>query len=218
MTNPSPCKVKICGITNLADARYASGAGADFLGFIQHEESPRFVEPKLAKDIIVWLYGAKTVGVFVNKRSDEVNRISDMAGFDYVKLHGDESPEYCEWIDRPIIKVLRVQPGWTADHIQEAAAPYLELAEYFLLDTHSPSEYGGTGDAFDWTILEYLDLGLPFFLAGGLNPENVESAIQLASPYAIDVSSGIESAPGQKDFDKIDAFMETALEAGGSDL
>ena len=217
MTNPTSCKIKIWGITNLADARYASGAGADFLGFVQHESSPRFVEPKLAKDIIVWLYGAQTVGVFVNKPAEEVNRISDLAGFDFVQLHGDESREYCEWIDRPIIKVIRVHQDWTSEELHRAASPFIDIAEYLLLDTHSKTEYGGTGESFDWSILKNFDPGLPFFLAGGLNPENVEEAIRLCDPFGIDASSGIESEPGQKDFEKIDAFMESALESGGSD-
>ena len=201
-------KTKICGITNLADARYASGAGADFLGFIQHEASARFVMPEMAKEIINWLYGAKTVGVFVDVSPDDVNSAVETAGFDYVQLHGNETAAYCEWIDSPIIKALKVEPTWTSETVEEIAKPFVGLAEFLLLDTFSPDVAGGSGIAFDWTILENCDPGIPIILAGGLQAENVGEAIKTVQPYGVDVASGVESAPGEKDFERIDRFME----------
>ena len=126
-------KVKICGITNLADARFASGAGAEYLGFIQHESSPRYISPDLAKDIISWVYGAHPVGVFVDKPADEVNSICEKAGFSFAQLHGSESAAYCEWIDRPIIKAIPVTPESTAESLQQAMNVYAHVAEFLLL-------------------------------------------------------------------------------------
>jgi phosphoribosylanthranilate isomerase len=219
-------KVKICGITTLADARYASGAGADYLGFIQHEGSQRFVAPDMARDIINWVYGAQSVGVFVDKDAEKVNEICDLTGFEFVQLHGSESPSYCQWIDRPIIKALRIEPGTTAQSLQEEMEAFAEVAEFFLLDTALATipaasgppfggvgSFGGLGISFDWSILRSLKSPLPFFLAGGLHAENVLEAIRIASPYCVDVSSGVEESPGIKDFLKLDAFM-TQLGSG----
>ena len=200
--------IKICGITNLADARYASGAGADLLGFIQHEDSPRYVEPKLARDIIDWIHGAQPVGVFVNTPVEEVNRISEMAGFEWVQLHGSETPAECDAIDRPVIKAIRVFPGTTASEIEMALAAYADVVDRFLIDTGSDATAGGTGDVFDWNLLSDLDIPCPWFLAGGLNPDNVGKALARLDPFGVDVASGVEEAPGRKDFDAIDRFVE----------
>jgi phosphoribosylanthranilate isomerase len=200
-------KVKICGITTLADARYASGAGADYLGFIQHPESSRYVAPETARDIINWVYGAQPVGVFVDLDANRVNELCDLAGFEFAQLHGSESPAYCEWIDRPIIKAIRVEPNVTAEALQQEMDAYAHIAEYLLLDTASSQGFGGTGQAFDWAILGRVKSPLPIFLAGGLNPQNVREAVQQAHPHAVDVASGVEEAPGAKDFAKIDAFI-----------
>lgn len=204
-------QIKICGITNLADARYASGANANFLGFVQDPLSQRYVTPDKARDIINWVYGARTVGVFVNEEADEVNRIADLAGFDFVQLHGEESAGYCEWIDRPIIKAIRVEPEIKSSVLARRAREYAEIAEYILFDTAVANMPGGTGQLFDWSILEHISTDLPFFLAGGLTPENAALAINAVHPFGLDVSSGVEDAPGQKDFDRIDAFMAAAI-------
>lgn len=200
--------IKICGITNLADARYASGAGADLLGFIQHEDSPRYVEPKLARDIIDWIHGAQPVGVFVNTPVEEVNRISELAGFEWVQLHGSETPAECDAIERPVIKAIRVFPGTTASEIEMALAAYADVVDRFLIDTGSDAAAGGTGDVFDWNLLSDLDIPCPWFLAGGLNPDNVAKALARLDPFGVDVASGVEEAPGRKDFDAIDRFVE----------
>lgn len=200
--------IKICGITNLADARFAAGAGADFLGFIQHAESPRYVDPKQAKEIIEWVYGARPVGVFVNAEPELINDTASFTGFDFVQMHGDESPDTCSRIDRPVIKAIRVQPGWSRSDVELAVAAYAEVADYILFDTWNQALFGGTGHAFDWSILSSADLPLPYFLAGGLRPDTVAAAIAMCQPFGVDVSSGVEEAPGQKDFTAITAFVD----------
>lgn len=205
-------KVKICGITSLADARFASGAGADFLGFIQVPNSPRYLAPDLARDIINWVYGSQAVGVFVNEDADRVNEICDKAGFAYAQLHGNETAAYCEWIDRPIIKAIRIGPSDSSVTIQEQIHSFEAVVEYFLFDSmgttsNDPANFGGTGRTFDWSLLNQLEIPRPFFLAGGLSVENAKQAILEAAPFALDVSSGVEESKGVKDFSKIDAFM-----------
>jgi len=200
-------QIKICGITNLADARYASGAGANFLGFIQHEQSPRFIDPTMAKDIIGWLYGAHTVGVFVNRDPEEVNRICSLAGFEFAQLHGGETLEYCQLIDHPIIKVFHVDSRTDAADLIAEMSRFEDVAEYFLFDTGAEQEAGGTGKVFDWSRIQGISTPRPFFVAGGLGPENVGQAISRLGPFGVDVSSGVEESAGQKDFELIDAFV-----------
>lgn len=202
--------IKVCGITNLADARYASGAGADFLGFIQHPESPRHIEPGLARDIIAWVYGSKSIGVFVDCPADEVNGICDRVGFDFVQLHGSETVAYCHTIDRPIIKAFKVWNHTEAAELEMAMEAYKDVAEYFLLDTGSATAAGGTGESFDWKVVEDIVVSRPFFLAGGLSPDNVAGAVDRVKPFGLDVSSGVEESPGIKDFGRIDTFIEQA--------
>jgi len=199
--------IKICGITNLADARYASGAGADFLGFIQHEDSPRYIAPDMARDIISWVYGAHPVGVFVNRDADDVNQICEKAGFEFVQLHGGESLEYCKKMDRPIIKVFHIDAETTEEDLTNEFARFESVSEYFLVDTGSEPARGGTGKTFDWSVLEPISSPLPLILAGGLGPDNVAEAISRVHPFGVDVSSGVEESPGRKDFERIDNFV-----------
>ncbi|MDA1027480.1 MAG: phosphoribosylanthranilate isomerase [Bacteroidetes bacterium] len=206
-------KVKICGITTLADARFASGAGADFLGFIQVPNSPRYIAPDLARDIINWVYGSQAVGVFAGEDAERVNEICDQAGFTYAQLHGNETAAYCEWIDRPIIKAIRIAPTDSAAAIQQQIDSFEAVVEYFLFDSMgntstNPADFGGTGRTFDWSLLNQLVIPRPFFLAGGLSVENAKQAILETAPFALDVSSGVEESKGVKDFAKIDAFMK----------
>lgn len=228
--NPPGTAVKICGLKNLADARYASGAGADFLGFIQYPASPRYISAEFAKEIIGWLYGAKTVGVFFDEEAEVVNAKCELAGFHFAQLHGNESPAYCEWIDRPIIKVIKVMPDSTRAQLEQEIAAFSHVAEYFLFDT---GHVGGSGKSFDWSLIQGITSSIPYFVAGGLNPANVRSAIEITQPFGVDVASGVEisstdgnlgasSSPtssdgrnasepterGAKDFAKIDAFLE----------
>lgn len=201
-------KVKICGLTTLEDARFVSGALADFLGFIFYPESPRYVEPAKAGAIINWLEGPGKVGVFVNQPLDDVNSIAKQTGVDYVQLHGNESPDYCALVEKPIIKVFHVNSETTRDDLVEQIDPYIEQVEFFLFDTKVDGKWGGTGQTFDWNILKEISNEKPFFLSGGLNPENIEDAIKKVQPYAVDLSSGLEESPGLKDFDKIELFFD----------
>ena len=200
--------VKTCGTTNLADARYCASLGADYLGFIQHKPSPRYVEPDLARDIIEWVEGPRSVGVFVDEPADEVNRISDIAGFDLVQLHGSQSPEYCGMIERPIIKVIRVRADDTSESLLSVMANFESCVSTFLLDTYVADLPGGTGRSFRWPIAREAARQYPVFLAGGLTPENVSEAIAKVAPVGVDVVSGIEEVPGRKDFEAVDRFFD----------
>ncbi|NBC86150.1 MAG: phosphoribosylanthranilate isomerase [Bacteroidetes bacterium] len=201
-------KLKICGITDLADARYLAGEGVDYLGFVQHEDSPRYVVPSLVSDMLEWLYGPESVGVFVNKSAEEVNQIAATAGFDYVQLHGEESPETCRVIERPIIKAIRVRHDASSDQLRAIMERYDGLVEHFLLDTHNSSVWGGTGESFNWRLARELSTDYSIFLAGGIDAGNIERAVKTMRPFAIDLSSGVESAPGVKSFEKVDAFLD----------
>jgi len=201
-------QVKICGITTLEDARFSSGALADFLGFIFYGDSPRYVEPAKAGAIINWIEGPKKVGVFVNQPLDDVNSIATQTGIDLVQLHGNESPEYCELVDLPVIKVFHVSENTSTDELKEKVDAYRECTEYFLFDTKSENEWGGTGETFNWNLIRDISGEHPFFLAGGLHAGNVEKAIREVNPTVVDLSSGLEEAPGLKDFQKIEEFFD----------
>lgn len=201
-------KIKICGLTTLEDARYAAGLGADFLGFVQHEASPRYVRPEDAAEIIQWIYGAQPVGVFVNRSPGEVNAACEAAGFAYAQMHGTESVEACRAIDRPIIKAFRVMHDASAEQLRWAMEPYRDVAELFLLDTAHTSLWGGSGESFNWRLARDLSADFPLLLAGGLTPENVGEAVETMRPWGVDVSSGVEASPGVKDFDKMAAFFD----------
>jgi phosphoribosylanthranilate isomerase len=201
-------KVKICGLTSLEDARFASGALVHYLGFIFFEGSPRFIDPAQAGAIINWIEGPECVGVFVNQPIDDVNLIAKHTGIDLVQLHGNETPEYCGLIEKPVIKAIHVESGLTKRELEESIQPYLGVVDYLLFDTKSGDRWGGTGQTFDWSLVKDLMQDTPFFLSGGLNAENIRQACETVQPYAIDISSGLESEPGIKDFDKIEAFME----------
>ena len=195
-------KVKICGITSLEDALAAVEAGADALGFVFVEKSPRYVEPEKAAEIIVRIPPfVQIVGLFVNAPLDFVNRTADSCRLDIVQLHGDESPAYCQSVRRRVMKVFRVQG-------MESLIP---MADYevsaFLLDAYSPGVYGGTGESFDWDCAVAAKGRVPIVLAGGLNPDNVALAVAKVDPYGVDVSSGVESSPGRKDHEKVKRFI-----------
>ena len=201
-------EVKICGITTLEDARFASGALADYLGFIFYSESPRYVDPAKAGAIINWIEGPKKVGVFVNQPLDDVNSIATQTGIDLVQLHGNESPEYCNLVDLPVIKAFHVSDGSSSDELKEKVEIYRECTEFFLFDTKTDSEWGGTGKTFNWKLIRDISGEHPFFLAGGLHAGNVEQAIKEVNPSVVDLSSGLEEAPGLKDFKKIEEFFD----------
>lgn len=201
-------KVKICGITTLEDARFASGALADYLGFIFYDQSPRYIEPAKAGAIINWIEGPQKVGVFVNQPLDDVNDIAKQTGIDLVQLHGDESPGYCDMMNFPVIKAFHIKTDTNSGDLAAEIEAYKNSADYFLFDTKIDSLYGGTGQTFDWSLLQDLSCGKPFFLSGGLNAQNVTEAIQKVSPDVVDLSSGLEESPGLKDFNKIEEFFD----------
>ncbi len=205
-------RVKICGITELEHARYASGALIDFLGFIFYEKSPRYISPEKAGAIINWIEGPQKVGVFVNQPLDDVNHYALMSGVDYVQLHGEETPEYIDLLDKPVIKSFRIHPEMSEDDLRKVIDPYLNHTEYLLFDAWDDKEYGGTGKTFDWDMLQAIGEDIPFFLAGGLGTKNIRKAIKTVRPFAVDLSSSLESEPGKKDFDKMDDFIEEMRE------
>jgi len=200
-------KVKICGITDLETAIGAAEAGADALGFV-FAPSKRMVRPETAKEIIRALppFVAR-VGVFADQPLEEVREIAARCGLDYVQLHGQESPGYCCRVGLPVIKAFRVRDRASLDMV----ARYPEVAA-ILLDAYNPVALGGAGVAFDWEIVAGISFPRPLVLAGGLNAANVARAITRVRPYAVDVSSGVETN-GRKDLAKITAFIRRAKEA-----
>lgn len=205
MTRP---KLKICGITTLEDARFCAAGGADYLGFIQHPTSPRYIAPRDARAVIEWLHGCEPVGVFVDRTPDDVNRIVAEAGFTHAQLHGAEPPAWCRAVDVPVIKAFRVRPDTDPDRLAERMEPYRNAVAYFLLDTYDPGRHGGTGAAFDWRVARALAPRFPLFLAGGIGPENVEEAVRTVQPAGIDASSRLEETPGRKDFALLHTFFD----------
>jgi phosphoribosylanthranilate isomerase len=202
-------KVKICGLTRLDHARYASGALADYLGFIFYPDSPRYISPEDAKEIINWVEGPECVGVFVNQPLNHVQEVANTTGITVVQLHGDETPEYCEQLDHvKIIKAFRVSPEMSNDHLRYLIEPYVKHVDYFLLDTYVKDLHGGTGETFNWEVIGELVLDYNIFLSGGLKKDNIGKAIKSVEPYAVDLSSSLEESPGVKDFAKMEAFFE----------
>jgi len=202
-----PTKVKICGITNAEDAAVAVAAGADALGFNFYRKSPRYIEPAVARQIVVSLPPFITsVGVFVNEELTTVRSIMDACGLGLAQLHGDEPPNYCQELSRPVIKALRLKDRGS----------FLALAEFegpagvrgFIVDTFSETAYGGTGQVTDWALAAEAAKAATILLAGGLTPANVAEAIRAVRPYGVDVSSGVESVPGKKDQRKVRAFLD----------
>ena len=200
--------VKICGITTLEDARYAAAGGADMLGFIQYPPSPRYVEADHARALLKWIHGPQSVGVFVNESLATVNAMAEVAGFDLVQLHGNESPGYCRQVVRPVIKAFNVRPDSTPAALRAHMASYLGCVRYFLMDTYHPVLRGGTGETFSWTVAAALATDFPMLLAGGIGPRNVLDAVREVRPFGVDCSSRLESAPGQKDFDLMAEFFD----------
>lgn len=199
-------KVKICGITNLEDALVATEAGADALGFNFYERSPRYISTTAAAKIIRQLppFIIK-VGVFVNAPPELVFRAIADCGLNILQFHGDEPPEYCSQFGLMTMKAFRIRDAESL----KAIANY--QTEAFLLDAYSSDQFGGTGEKFNWDLaVEAKKLGRPIFLAGGLTPENVADAVSKVQPYAVDVSSGVESSPGKKDHAEMRTFIRAA--------
>lgn len=196
-------KVKICGITNLADAEAAINAGADLLGFNFYPESPRYIEPEKAQQIISKLPAfMDIVGLFVNADYDTIRDTMERCSLDWLQLHGDEEPEFCHSLTSlhlGTIKALRVKDY---EDIKKAEQYFTDA---ILLDAFDPDKYGGTGLRFDWNIIGHINKRI--FLAGGINPDNVMEAVELGV-YGIDICSGIETEPGKKDHKKLKQLFE----------
>ena len=204
-------RVKVCGITNWADARLALDAGADALGFNFCRASPRYVSPAKAKRIIRRLpKEAVVVGVFVNRSPADVARIARMLRLDFVQLHGEESPgEVADLVGtHRVIRALRVTPHFRVEVFRKFPG-----VAAFLLDGHHRKARGGTGRSFDWQMARRAARFGPIILAGGLDPENVARAIRIARPAAVDVASGVEARPGKKDPALVRAFLEEVCKA-----
>jgi phosphoribosylanthranilate isomerase len=196
--------VKICGITNLDDGLAAVEAGADALGFNFYKPSPRYITPQDAREIIEQLpESLLTVGVFVNEQSDAVRAIANEAGLRALQLHGDESAEYCrELAAFHVIKVFAVSDSFDV----QALAPY--NVEAVMLDTKHNTLRGGTGRVFDWSVALRVAPMIPkLFLAGGLSPENVENAVKIVRPFAVDACSALEDRPGKKNRERMHVFV-----------
>jgi phosphoribosylanthranilate isomerase len=176
----------------------AANYGASALGFIFYEKSPRYINPEILK---TWISNVpssvKKVGVFVNKDVDKVNKIAEELNLDMVQLHGDESPEYCNQMIKPVIKVFRVNNKFDSIMLNN-----YQVAT-FLFDTYNKENYGGTGESFNWQSILQLNTEIPVILSGGLNADNVLEGIEVVKPSAVDVNSGVEAAPGKKDEEKI---------------
>lgn len=199
-------RVKVCGITNSRDALAATNLGADALGFVFYEKSPRCVTFETAGEIIRKLPPFVTkVGVFVNADLDFMKRGRKEAGFDVFQLHGDETPEFCSALDGNYIKAIRVK-----DKRSVAEAENYDT-DALLFDSWSESEYGGSGRSFPWEFLERVGIREKrVILSGGLDRGNVARAAREVKPYAVDVSSGVESSPGVKDHLKLAEFIKEA--------
>ena len=198
--------VKICGITSEADALAAAEAGADAIGLMFYEDSPRHVTISQAKAISEALQKhIVRVGVFVNAEESLISQAVIDCTLNIVQFHGDESPEDCGRYNVMSLKAFRMQGPETLEAMQEFPA------DGFLLDAHVKDALGGTGETFNWDLaVRAQELGRPIFLAGGLTVENVAEAVAKVQPFAVDVSSGVESEPGRKDPAKMRAFVSAA--------
>ncbi len=198
--------VKICGLTSVSDGLAAAAAGADMIGLMFYERSLRHVPLATAIEIARALPPhVVKVGVFVNPSAEAVQRAIAECGVSLLQFHGDEPPEFCTQFGVMSLKAFRIR-----DAASLAALPGYQT-DAWLLDAFSPAARGGTGEQFNWDLaLEAKKLGRPIFLAGGLTPENVAEAVRRVQPFAVDVSSGVESAPGKKDPAKVRAFIAAA--------
>ena len=201
-------RIKICGLTHVDDALQACACGADALGLVFYEKSPRCVTREQARAIVAALPPfVTTVGLFVNESPETIREIVDFCGLDVIQLHGDEGPEACLFPPHRVLKALRVRGEESMAGVEHFSVSAL------LLDAWHPDSYGGTGQLGDWKLAARLAAERPVILAGGLNPENVAEAIRQVRPYGVDVSSGVESSPGRKDPALVAAFIRNARAA-----
>lgn len=199
----NPVRVKICGITRVEDAVSALECGADAIGLVFYDKSPRFVDMSTAKRISQAVGPfVSVVGLFVNAKPAEVNSTAKHVGLDILQFHGDEDESYCQKFHRPYLKAIRMRSGLGAATVAGA----YPSARGLLFDAWNKEKYGGTGETFDWSRVPK-KLSQPVILAGGLTPTNVEEAVKATNPYAVDVSGGVEIAPGIKSEPLIKQFI-----------
>jgi phosphoribosylanthranilate isomerase len=196
-------KVKICGITNLKDAEAAVDMGADLLGFNFYPKSKRYIRPDEAVGIIESLPTFVDIaGVFVNATAEYIQKVGEQCFLNWVQLHGDETPEFCDSVFCPGAKIIKAIRIGSADDIDKALQYYTDAV---LFDGYDPQRYGGTGKSFDWDMISQVDKRV--FLAGGITPQNAAQAIEVGV-YGIDICSGVEKEPGKKDHEKMKLLFE----------
>lgn len=197
-------KVKICGIQTLQDAKHAIDAGADYLGFIFVKSSKRYIEQVVAKKIISEVKSEiPIVGVFRDNELEEVNSLCEDLGVDFVQLHGEECPEFCEKVNRPVIKSFGLPPKFVVNNIIQKMKRY--DVQYYLLDRKKPGE----GESLSLESSAKIAYSFPLFFAGGLTPENVGEVVRQVKPFAVDVISGVKTN-SEFDFEKMKRFIENA--------
>jgi phosphoribosylanthranilate isomerase len=203
-------KIKICGITNKKDALGAAALEPDMMGFVFYSGSKRYVEPKIVRDIVNELPSSIIkVGVFVDMDKNRVLEIAGECVLDMLQFHGDEAPDYCSLFrdSYRVMKAFRIKDGGSLKGINDYDA------DFYMLDTYSSGKKGGTGEIFDWKIIENFEFLRPIILSGGLTPDNVRDAIERLSPYGVDVSTGVEASPGKKDTGLMKKFVENVRKA-----
>jgi phosphoribosylanthranilate isomerase len=197
-------RVKVCGITRVEDALVAAEAGASAIGFIFWPQSPRFITPAAARNIARALpQPLSIVGVFVDQPLDEVRAIAETVQLSAIQLHGNESLEYARGVLQPVIKAVAITDGFAPERLDEYPQ---EIT--VLLDAHDPLRRGGTGRTIDWTVAAAAAVRRPLFLSGGLNAANIHEAVTRVRPYGVDLSSGLEIAPGIKDPARVRAVFD----------
>jgi phosphoribosylanthranilate isomerase len=211
-TSSNSMRLKVCGMTQPAQIDELVEIGATFAGMIYYPKSPRYVLRHMTTNHIKGIKNINKVGVFVNASVDEVRHMVDECRLHMVQLHGDETPKYCEKIADyiSVVKAFRISPG---DNIAWKIKDYMDVCDMFLFDTEGAG-YGGTGKKFDWKMLQGLQIGKPYFLSGGIGPDDVETIKEFASDtaakalFAIDVNSKFEESPGIKDMQKVRTFFK----------
>lgn len=201
-------EIKLSGITRLDNARYAAGGGADYLGFVQDTDNPRYIRPASIREITDWVHGLVSVGQFSNTDADTINQTAADAGFEMIQLDGHESPELINALNLPVIKTIQVRHDASFEQFMALFERY-EQAAYIRLDTHGTVLWGNDdGPSLNWRLLRELAAERPIFLAGSFNAANLKQTVETIQPFGIDISTSLESEPGVMDFDRLERFLE----------
>ena len=209
-------KLKVCGITQIQQLTQLDDLGVDYTGLIFYNRSVRYVLNKLkSKDVKQLNLSVEKVGVFVNASEEFINAQVELYGLDLVQLHGDETPAFCKHISNTVsvIKAFRITK-YNEQNIDWMVKPYEEVCDYYLFDTNRKGAYGGTGEKFDWNILNNNIINKPFFLSGGISLADVEKVKAFRHPflYAVDINSMVEIEPGIKDMEQVKMFVQELKE------